>query len=192
MKNIEAWSDLLEFQIDTAEIWLKRGREVKDRFSKFLFFFAGLNALYFLWGKVDNVKKSTGDPAGEQLQLDNLIRKFDNDGAQKILEALSDSIIYFQKRAPIQRIDKRTIESQNEGDDSEGKRYRSKLTNDHCARDRLIVLARILYLVRSNLVHGSKKGHENPEDDLEIIKFSIGALEVILREAIILTKRSVT
>jgi len=191
MKNIKIWRDLSEFQINTAELWLKRGREANDKFAKFFFFFAGLNALYFLWAKVDNLRNSKGDPAGDGLQLQKLIEKFENDDTQKILESLSDSVDYFQKRGPIQRMDKRTIECQNEGDDSEGKRWKRQLEKAHWDRDRLIALVKILYLVRSNLIHGSKKGHENPKDDLEIIKSSLPALEVILQETISLTKRSV-
>jgi hypothetical protein len=42
------WHELAIFQCKAAGRWLKRGRESKDIFAQFFFYFAGLNALYFL------------------------------------------------------------------------------------------------------------------------------------------------
>ncbi|MDA2919344.1 hypothetical protein MYX76_07630 [Desulfobacterota bacterium AH_259_B03_O07] len=183
------WDDLVRFQIDISKRWLKRGREAEDVFTKFFFFFAGFNALYFLWGKMDELKNREGDPAGEVKQIENLLGKFEGKEAQHILETLSSYVDYFCKRSPVQRMDKRTDKSQHEGDPSEGKKWRRKLSEASSPLDRLVALGEILYLVRSNLVHGSKKGgDDNPGDDREIIESSVYPLELLLNKTISLTK----
>ncbi len=182
MNSLWAWDDLIRFQLNIAERWLKRGNKTKDIFSKFFFYFTGFNALYYLWRKIDNL-----DETNEGKHIENLLKKFDEAKAQEIFDKLRTSIDYFCQRHPIQRMDKRNIEDLKEGEEAEGRRCKNKLQDDRLSvSKRIVALGGILYLVRSNLVHGSKA---ESGDDLEIIQMSIEPLMVFLTEALLWTRQ---
>lgn len=82
-------------------------------------------------------------------------------------------------------MDKRTAENPHEGDPEEGNKWQIWLKEKPFALERLIALGEILYLVRSNLVHGSKA---ESGDDEQVIDNSIYPLEVFLTKSILVTK----
>jgi len=178
MNDSSNWYDLIKFQLNIAERWLQRGNKTEDVFAKFFFYFTGFNALYFLWRKINNL-----DETNEGKHIENLLSKFDEIKAQEMLDKVSNSIDYFCKRRPIQRMNKRILKDDHYvGDEEEGRSWKNKLQKKELsASKRIIALGHILYLVRSNLVHGSKT---ESGDDFEIIKNSIEPLKLLLTEAL--------
>lgn len=174
------WQQLAWIQREIAERWLRRGRETGDEFAKFFFYFSGFNALYFLWREIDRLHD-----ANEGKQIENLLRKFDETEASKILTQLLQTVEYFSHRRPIERMDRRRG-GRFEGDPREGRKWQRILVDGLTPVDRLVALGQILYLVRSNLVHGSKL---DAGDDLEIIGISVPALECLLGATIALALR---
>lgn len=177
---------LLRFQCNIAHRWHSRAESSTDPFAKFFFCFSGFNALYFAWFKADDIRNSEGKTAGESLQIANLLQKLSSEEAEEILEQMSTEIKFFINRAAIQRMDKRTCRRFSKGEKREGRRAREQL-GSFSSVDRLVALGKILYLVRSNLVHGSKA---EMGDDKLVIEMSVGPLELLLKRAIELTDRS--
>jgi hypothetical protein len=69
-------SELAEFQLQIAERWRDRGARTEDPFARFFFYFAGVNALYYLWSKVDDVRRGEQDrPPNEVKQIEHLLSK---------------------------------------------------------------------------------------------------------------------
>ncbi|MDO9513025.1 MAG: hypothetical protein Q7J59_00245, partial [Elusimicrobiota bacterium] len=66
--DFTAYKELRRFQINIAKRWLKRANVIEDIFAKFFFCFAGFNALYFLWRKIDKL-----DKAPEWRHIENLL-----------------------------------------------------------------------------------------------------------------------
>src|SRR3970040_2304520 len=89
------WVPLKTFQCNIAKRWKQRGDHSPDLFSKFFFYFAGFNALYFLWGKIDDVRNQQGQPAGKEKQIHNLMGKFSKTHAEKFLKLLEETVKYF-------------------------------------------------------------------------------------------------
>jgi hypothetical protein len=180
--DLGAWDDLIRFQLNIAERWLKRGDEAKDTFATFFFYFTGFNALYFLWRKIDKL-----DQTNEGKHIENLLKKFYESKAQEILEKVRTNIDYFCQRRPIQRMDRRTANSPYTGEENEGRKWQEVLQNKSLsASERINAMGQILYLVRSNLVHGSKA---ESGDDLKIIQNSTEPLRIFLTEALLLTRQ---
>jgi hypothetical protein len=176
--NIQRWADLIRFQLSIAETWLERGKKMDDVFAKFFFYFSGFNAIYFLWRKIDNI-----DQTNEGKHIENLLKKFDEGSAAGILEKIKVSVEFFSNRRPIQRMDRRTGIS---GDEDEGRKWRKKMQDNASPySERLVAIGQILYLVRSNLVHGSKTERG---DDLQVIEQSVNPLMIFLEKSILLTK----
>jgi len=169
--------DLAQFQLSIAERWYRRAGGSEDRFAKFFFYFAGFNALYFLWAKVDDLRGQPADPPSlpnETKQIQNLLGKAGPEEASRVLSAAEASVQFFLKRQAIQRMGKRTGASA--GEPSEGKKA-LRLLQDSDPRTRLAALGAILYLVRSNLVHGNKMDRG---DDEQVVSNSEGALREML------------
>jgi len=170
------------FQTNIARRWLKRGNQTQDVFAKFFFYFSGFNGLYFLWRKIDQLKDTN-----QKLHITNLLAKIEEKEASQILNEVRESVEYFCERPPIQRMDKRSTGSQSQGEEKEGGEEREILRNNQLsASDRLAALGRMLYLIRCNLVHGSKT---ESGDDKEVIQKSIEPLRLLLEESLKLTDR---
>lgn len=179
--SIPDWTDLTGYQLKIAKRWLEKGNEAEDIFARFFFYFSGFNALYFLWRMIDNPGSS------EKLHIRNLLRKVDQEKAQEILDRLNVSITYFCERPPIQQMIKRDVNSQKTGEEEEGQKWKTILLDaNQSSLERVVALGMILYLVRCNLVHGSKT---ESGDDRRIIKNSIEPLKVLLEESIHITER---
>lgn len=175
---LEVWKGLIRPQYRIAKSWLDKGTGISDPYAQFFFYFAGFNAIYFLWGKID---KKPDQP--ETAHIENLLKKFDDAKAKKILDEVKTSIDYFCKRNPIRQMKTRT-NTDLIGDNSKGDKWQRVLKDEKLsASERLVALGYILYLVRSNLVHGSKEKSESG-DDSEIIEYSLKPLKAFLKEAI--------
>jgi hypothetical protein len=134
--------------------------------------------------KVDDVRNKKGEPAGEEKQIHNLLAKMDRARTERLLERTSQTVFFFSQRRPIQRMGGRDIKRQTDGDPSEGARWRMLLAEGEPPDKRLRALGSIVYLIRSNLVHGSKA---ESGDDREIIERIVPALEVLLAESLAIT-----
>ena len=175
------FDDFIRYQLPIAERWQQKGKEAGDIFSKFFFYFAGFNAIYFLWKEIYIPKKK-----GQENHIENLLGYFSDKEAQGILNKVGESVEYFSKRHPIQQMERRKADNLCAGNDTKGIEYKKILQkNNNSAKERIIALGKILYLVRCNLVHGSK---EDSGDDEKIIEKSLEPLKIFLEEAISWTR----
>lgn len=179
------WCDLAEFQLHVAERWRDRGATSADAYARFFFYFAGINALYYLWSKVDDVRvRAPEKPPNELGQIEHLLSKVTPSQASALIAAASTSIQFFRERRPVERMDKRSSGRPTIGDAGEGRKAREVLLQG--SEQALVsALGRILYLVRSNLVHGSKM---DQGDDERVIINSVPCLQAILEWGITLTR----
>lgn len=174
------WRDLAEFQLRIAERWLDRGARTEDPFARFFFYFAGVNALYYLWSKVDGVRGGAQDrPPNEVRQIEHLLSKA-GPSAAEVLASARNCAEYFAERRPIERMDRRSQRRATVGDVGEGGTARDVLRSGSDT-ERLRALGKILYLVRSNLAHGSKM---DQGDDQDVVEQAVPGLEAILNWAI--------
>lgn len=85
-------------------------------------------------------------------------------------------------------MDRKTGKKPYKGEEYEGRKWKKILQdNGQSALEQLVAIGQILYLVRSNLAHGSKT---ESGDDREIIEMSIEPLRVFLAEAILYSFKS--
>lgn len=185
--SMREWADLITFQSNIAERWLLRGQESEDPFAKFFFYFTAFNALYFLWAHVDHFPDKDGKLEGETKQISHLTHKFSEHQIQRVLEELAPQIVYFSQRDSIQRMSNRMFSNLIRGEQAEGKKWQRGLHPNRSPSARLESLAQILYLIRCNLVHGSKV---DQGDDEEIIEKSLEPLRCLIRESLVLTKQA--
>lgn len=121
------WGALAEFQLHIAERWRDRGARSEDPFARYFFFFSGVNALYYLWSKVDDVRGREGGRPNEQVQIEHLLDKAALGGADALLARSASSVQFFRNRNPIERMDKRTASRARVGDHKEGERAQRDL-----------------------------------------------------------------
>ncbi len=105
--------------------------------------------MYFSWKTIDGLS------GGESRQIENLIKKFSPSEAKEILRGLAPSVNYFSERRPVQRMDERSSQSQLTGTQKEGRKWQKILIEEGRPLEQLNALGQIIYIVRSNLVHGS-------------------------------------
>lgn len=176
------YADLINFQLNIAVRWDARGSKTDDVFSKFFFYFAGFNALYFLWKEIDKVK------GNEVKQIGNLIGKFRDDQSAETYKIIEPTVEYFCGRQPVQRMDKRKCGGASSGEASEGCVCCDTLLNaDATTSEKIKALAQIIYQVRSNLVHGSKS---DEGDDENLVELCILPLKTMLKISIDITRES--
>jgi hypothetical protein len=180
------WGELGEFQVQVAERWRVRAQRTDDPFARFFFSFAALNALYCFWSRVDEPRSADGSRRANELeQLDHLVSKLTEAEALRVLTACATALGYFRERRPIERMDKRRASHVERGDKTEGERFRGQL-DAPSPLERVRGLAGIVYLVRSNLVHGSKM---DVGDDEEVIRHAMPFLDGLVPEAILAVRR---
>ncbi|HBP89694.1 MAG TPA: hypothetical protein DD706_18560 [Nitrospiraceae bacterium] len=177
--------NLLSFQAIIAQRWLKRGEESADSFASYFFSFSALNALYFAWAQADQISGFNGSHPGDLMQVEHLVRKFTSDEAQEILAVVQPQIEFFSSRKPIQRMDKRTCNNFDRGKDKEGRAAQKTLMAGDPPVERLVALTKIQYLIRSNLVHGSKA---EDGDDLAVVRQALVPIREIATRALRLTE----
>jgi hypothetical protein len=179
------YQDLAYIQLHAAERWRERGLATEDVFMRYFCLFAAFNALYYLWNEVDEVKGDDGRPPGEGKQIEHMLRKLSNDQAILTLDQAAPSVRYFSDRPPVQRMGMRDPAHPYKGNEDEGQKWRNRLIDSSApAADRVVALAQILYLVRSNLVHGGKM--ESGDDEV-VVRNAVGGLEAEVDAAINLT-----
>lgn len=130
------------------------------------------------------MKNGRENEPSEGDQIKNLLRKLDSD-AEEILGQLSPAIEFFSSRDPIQQMGKRTCSNFIKGKEERGRRAREGLASSSPV-ERLIALGEIIYLVRCNVVHGSKA---QMGDDEQVIEVSVGPLALLLQRAIEVTEK---
>jgi hypothetical protein len=168
----------------------QRGCATGDPFAKFFFCFAGLNALYFLWSKIDRPRSPDGTrPANEREELQHLVGKLDRTTAERVVRDVSEALDYFKDRAPIERMGRRKPSDGSRGEEREGEELRDVLRSAGDPGVRLTALAGIVYLIRSNLVHGSKL---DSGDDEEVIGKANPVLRSFLQASVSLTEHEMT
>lgn len=181
--NLWDIDDFIRNQHKIAERWLKKGDKTEDIYSKFFFYFAGFNAIYFQWGIINKIDGS------QQEKIQNLLEQFGNSKTKEILDEVKKEVEYFCQRKPVQKMNRRIGDKLLVGNSDEGIKYQKLLKDvNQSALERVISLGQILYLVRSNLIHGSKEESESG-DDFEIIKSSIKPLKVLLIESLTWSKK---
>jgi len=169
----------MDFQLKVAERWLERAEKSLDDYAKFLFYFSGFNALFYLWSKIDRVE-------GDSKEINNLLLKFDEATAKRILDQVNLSVLYFCSRGPVARMERRTCNNPTPGSVGEGEKFKRELEAERkTARERLVALAQVIYLVRCNLIHGSRV----PGDDPVTTKICLEPLRVFLKESIEYTRK---
>jgi hypothetical protein len=180
------WGELGEFQVHVAERWRDRAQRADDPFARFVFSFAALKALYFFWSRVDEPRSADGVRRANELeQLEHLVGKLTEAEALRVLGACAVSLRFFRERRPIERMDKRRASHVERGDKTEGERFRGQL-DAPSSLDWVRGLASIVYLVRSNLVHGSKM---DVGDDEEVVRHATPFLDGLVPEAILAVRR---
>ena len=173
------FAELARYQLDVAETWEKKASELFDPFAKFFFLFSGLNSIYSLWARADALP---GIPEDEHIR--HLIRQFGDQTAERCLSSLPLGVAYFGHQVTLLQMDK--WNGDNRGDEEEDRHYREQLQDTALpGTERLAALASILYIVRCNLVHGSKRQQGTDE---RIVEQAVGPLEVLLAEALPLTR----
>lgn len=208
------YREIADFQLAVASRWEAIGKDCAQPAFAFLSFFSALNAIYWLWGITDAraafspeelgsiagalsampeevavrvIDELEPRPRGESRLISDLIDKLGEDAARQIFDdpGVQQSVAYFARRAPIRRMGKRGNDPL--GDISEGKRYKRRLGVDSPTA-RLQALGGILYLVRCNLVHGSKSMDELDE---ELLTNSVPPLRQLVSTSTRFTEASV-
>jgi hypothetical protein len=171
----------MDFQLKVAERWLERAEKSLDDYAKFLFYFSGF-ALFYLWSRINHVE-------GDANEIKNLLGKFDEATARSILDQVHLSVLYFCHRGPVPRMQERTCSNPTPVSVAEGERLRRELGNEgKTAKERLVALAQVIYIVRCNLVHGSRV----PGDDPVTTGTCLEPLRLILKESIEYTRKTST
>ena len=132
------------------------------------------------------MRNADGSAVGEGKQIEHLLKSLTHETATYVLGLLTQPVDYFSKRRPIERMDKREVRHPTAGSDREGTMWRKQLREAENPVDKVSALSQILYLVRSNLVHGSKA---QSGDDAKIITISGPALKKLLELTINSTRR---
>ncbi len=210
-----AVEEIIEFQIQVAQEWIEEvlGLEGHPRLQ-FVGYFAALNALYWLWAMVDERetlspeerdtvttaleqiteaklprelrKKMYGGLRNEVVLLQALVEKLGGELAARIVSQHDEYIRFLlvERKRPIHRMDKRS-RTDAVGDPNEGKKYFGWL-RDSNAEKKLKALASVLYLIRSNLVHGSKVASV---EDTDLVGRSVPPLRSIAEASLEYTRR---
>jgi hypothetical protein len=178
------WIPLANFQTNVAKRWQQRARSCGDVFAQFFFYFAGFNALYFLWAQVDDIRNEKGQYVGEEKQIHNLIKRLSPSVSKQILEDLKETLRFFMEHNPIQRMDRRNAQHPIDGQETEGAKWRRDLFMVDQGQ-RLLALGSILYQIRCNLVHGGKI---ESGDDKEIITRAVPAVALLLDKCLAITE----
>lgn len=172
----------MRWQLSLARSWRDKAASTEDVFAQFFFLYTGFNALYFAWSKADGLTNDEGKEPGEHRQIKHLLEKMAPNYADAVLRSVVSEIRYFtEEREAIQRMGERTCASPVKGEVDEGKKAQRQLKGGRANAEKLVALGKIIYLIRCNLVHGSKA---ETGDDETVITRAIGPLRQILHAAI--------
>lgn len=149
---------LVDFQLKVADGWIRESNVVPMRFQ-FIGYFMAFNALYWLWSRIDNVTKP---PLGIR-EIEHLVGKVgeNKNTATGIIKNNAEFVRLLaedEERGPIRSMNTRGV-NDDLGDDTEGRKQVARMLKGD-PRAQLKGLAVALYLIRCNLVHGSKLAEE--------------------------------
>ena len=174
--------ELGDFQLKIAKRWFRRGEETADVEAKLFFYYTAFNALFFYWSLVDGLLVSGKPKISEHRQIENLVGRLGDKAWDRLCREVEQGIVFFQQREPIQKMDERSPADPREGNPTLGEKHRRVLLDPTAESvDRLIALAKVLYIVRCNLCHGSKG---ILGDDMAVIGQAVPLLRVLTKEAI--------
>ena len=180
---------------------------------EFVAYFSALNALYWLWALRDSDVAFTPEESrqvadalplasvpklspervvarlsglrNEGVLIDHLIDRLPDEDCNRLAARNAGFARFLKDRGPIYRMDKRSLEN-SIGDVTEGKKLLAKLSDPRAdGKKRVKAMARILYLVRCNLVHGSKMADAQ---DADLLEQCVPPLRDITSAAIALTE----
>lgn len=199
------WQRIKPLQTNIALRWRSTARELEKREGPdrpdevptaafvFVAYFSALNALYWFWSSVAADVARTSDelkelhlPA-EPVRIAALIDRLDDEAVGRIWrhDEVQRSVAHLHGRASAVR-DMRFRELDEEGDDSKGTRDLADMKDDtKPPRDKLKALAKTVYRVRCNLVHGSK---QMDTTDAALVRAAVAPLRLLLDAAIDFTQ----
>jgi hypothetical protein len=167
--------DLAWQQLAIAEAWVGRAEAFPDVFYQFVSYFTAFNAVYFFWRRYDEMTSGKVQ-ASEKAHIEIAVRQHSAEEAGNLLGACERNVQFFIHRGGVRRMEARTIAEPWMGSETEGCTYvatlEAKETSD---LDKLVALAKLVYLVRCNLVHGGKRDSGNDET------VTINGLSVLLQ-----------
>ena len=205
--------EVAAFQTGVARHWIERADEVRGKHAfEFVAYFSALNALYWLWGLLDELEASTPEernaveralkdgnvPAplasrvlnglrgmkGESRLLANLVSNMPEASATTFVREHAGFMRHLTERGPIREMGRRS-RSDAVLDDKTGRQLHRKLTAENSSSVRVQAVAGILYLIRCNLVHGSKISDAL---DGELLSLSVQPLRTLAEWAYNLTE----
>lgn len=175
--------------------------------------FSAFNAIYWLWAALapgrsfsdaerntidaalaahDSVDKELRErvlrrlegPMSEGKMIAAVVRLLNPEAAADVLRDSAEFIHYLRARErPIHRMDTRSAKD-SIGDPREGRKHLRVLGDDKSsAIDKVAALAATLYLIRCNLVHGSKVMHVEREEHA-LVGHALPALRSLTRAAV--------
>jgi hypothetical protein len=191
------------------------GLEGRPRLQ-FVAYFTALNALYWMWGVIDHREtfdqeerqhvmrvldrisieelpgplrnKMLGGLKNEAVLIQSLVEKLGDETANRIVTEQQEFVHFLlvDRQRPIHRMDKRSI-TDSVGDPKDAKKYLKWLRDPKMgAIKKLQAIASTLYLIRCNLVHGSKVAHV---EDGGLVGRSVPPLRAVTEAAIEYTRR---
>lgn len=191
-----ALDEIVTFQVNVARHWLQGADEVRGQPPfEFVALFAAFNALYWVWGLIDAQQAYTpeeresvrealkgrvsdtlaqrvlgglGGMKNEAKLIDHLVAKLPASFAPSFMTEHAEFARHLVKRGAIARMDKRTP-ADSVGDPQSGDALLRKLSAQSSSPEiRVQAIAGILYLIRCNLVHGSKISDATDRDLLAL------------------------
>lgn len=183
---------------------------------QFVAYFTALNALYWLWAMAEGREtfspderevvskalaaipderlpdvlrqKMFGGLKNEAVLIQALVEKLGEETARRIISEHADYIrfLHDERRRPVHRMDRRSRRN-SAGDPSDGKKYMKWLFDPQAdATKKLKAVASTLYLVRCNLMHGSKVAFV---EDADLVARSIAPLRGLADSALEYTRQ---
>ncbi len=177
---------LIGQQLMIANVWVARADGTTDLFYEFICRYMAFNALYFVWRRIDPILSAQNSPP-EKTWIDTAVEQLTDD-ADRLLVACQESIEFFVGRDGVRRMDKRTVAEPITGDPTEGQGHVLTLRDGEApAVGRLVALARLVYLVRCNLMHGGKIDSGSDEhvvaNALSVLKAIVPSLYSVTQSA---------
>jgi hypothetical protein len=205
-------AEIVEYQLEVAHRWLDEATALADRPAvEFIAQFSAFNAVYWLWAALNpeqsfsqverNAVKTALAGIDEQLRerviqklkggtsegkmIAAVVQRLGPDAAAGVLHESADFITYLraERQRPIHRMDKRSAKD-SVGDPREGQRHLRVLGEEAASSiDKVKAVAGALYLIRCNLVHGSKVMHVEREEHV-LVRRALPALRSLTRAVV--------
>jgi hypothetical protein len=183
------WARIADFQANIARVWLDLYTRSEEPAFRFVAAFSAFNAVYWTLSSVAASQRGNRNIYGElklppeRECIDALVERMDDQDRELLLsnDASVALIALFQRRAPLK--DMRRRERSEEGDGASGAEEQEHLAPERPALERLTALARLLYQVRCNLVHGAKAVSGSASDE-ELLRAAAPAMLLLAESAV--------